>query len=153
MRSGRGRVVVAAACVIAAWAAPPRAIAQQVILIVNGDIITDYDIDQRLKFMSLSTHKQPARPEVIEDLIDEKLKLQVSRRYKVEVSERDVEASYADMGKRLRLSPEQLTQAFTQAGVDFDDAQVAHSRRHRLAVPRSRQVPIEPANQREDRAG
>lgn len=116
--SRHSRIIIAAALVIAACAAPCRAMAQQVVLIVNGDIITDYDIDQRMKFMTLSNHKQPSRQEVIEDLIDEKLKIQVSRRYKVEVAEKEIEQNYADMGKRLRLTPEQLTQAFAQSGVD-----------------------------------
>jgi peptidyl-prolyl cis-trans isomerase SurA len=119
MKSACSRAVIAAACLIAACAAAPcPAAAQQVVLIVNGDIITDYDIDQRMKFMALSNHKQPSRIEVIEDLIDEKLKVQVSRRYKVEISEKDVDQNYAEMGKRLHLTSEQLTQAFAQSGVD-----------------------------------
>jgi peptidyl-prolyl cis-trans isomerase SurA len=120
-RGGRGRGVLAAACMIAALAAlaaPSRAPAQQVVLIVNGDIITDYDIDQRMKFIALSTHKPPARQEVIEDLIDEKLKIQVARRYKFELADTEIEQSYTDMSRRMRLTTDQLTQSLAQAGVD-----------------------------------
>src|ERR1700733_8125600 len=102
-----------------AIAAPSsRALAQQVVLKVNGDVITDYDIDQRSKFIMLSTHKPPARQEVIEGLIDEKLKIQIGRRYKFELPEKEIDQSYADMGKRMRLTSEQLTQSLSQAGVD-----------------------------------
>jgi peptidyl-prolyl cis-trans isomerase SurA len=118
MRSGRGRIIIAAACVVAACVAPSRAFAQHVVLIVNGDVITDYDIEQRSKFITLSLHKAPPRQEVIEELIDERLKIQVGRRYKVEITESDVDRSYADMGRRMRMTSEQLTQTLAQAGVD-----------------------------------
>jgi peptidyl-prolyl cis-trans isomerase SurA len=117
-RSGRGGGLVAAACIIAALAAPSRAPAQQVVLVVNGDIITDYDIEQRMKFIALSTHKPAARQEVIEDLINEKLKVQVARRYKFELADSEIEQSYAEMGRRMRLTTDQLTQSLAQAGVD-----------------------------------
>jgi peptidyl-prolyl cis-trans isomerase SurA len=118
MRGGQGRIIIAAACVIAAMAAPSRALAQHVVLVVNGEVITDYDIEQRMKFNTLSTHKPAVRQEVIEDLIDEKLKVQIGRRYKIELPDKDIDESYADMGKRMRLSGEQLTQTLAQSGID-----------------------------------
>jgi peptidyl-prolyl cis-trans isomerase SurA len=117
-RNQATRIAIAAGCIIAALAAPQRAYAQQVVLIVNGDVITDYDIEQRSKFITLSTHKPAPRQDVIQDLIDEKLKVQVGKRYKIEISDNDVDASYADMSKRMRLSADQLTQTLAQGGVD-----------------------------------
>jgi len=117
--SSRGlRIAIAAGCVVAALAAPHIAFAQQVVLIVNGDVITDYDIEQRSKFITMSTHKPPPRQDVIQDLIDEKLKVQVGKRYKIEISDSDVDSSYADMSKRMRLTADQLTQMLAQGGVD-----------------------------------
>ncbi len=101
-------------------AVPAPARAQQVVLLVNGDIITDYDIEQRLKFVTLSTHKTPAKSEVIEDLIDERLKIQVGRKYKLDIPDKDINSSYADMSKRMHLSAEQLTQALAQGGVNAE---------------------------------
>ena len=49
--------------------------AQQVIVIVNGDPITALDIEQRTKLHQVSTHKIPARQEVLDELINEKLKV------------------------------------------------------------------------------
>jgi len=118
MRGGQGRIIIAAACVIAAMAAPSRALAQHVVLVVNGEVITDYDIEQRMKYNTLSSHKPAVRQEVIEDLIDEKLKVQIGRRYKIELPDKDIDESYADMGKRMRLSAEQLTQTLAQSGID-----------------------------------
>src|SRR5690349_5714763 len=112
-------VAAAFAFALAAAALAPRpALAQHVAVIVNGSPITTYDIEQRSKFTTLSTHKTPDRQAVIEELIDEKLKVQVGERYKLEVSDGDVNNAYANMAKRMRLTPEQLTGALAHAGVD-----------------------------------
>ncbi len=118
MTSTPRSIMIAAACVFAAMAAPSRAIAQHVVLIVNGEVITDYDIDQRTKFNTLSTHKTPPRQDVIEELIDEKLKVQIARRYKLDITDNDVDSSYADMAKRMHLTADQLTQTLAQNGID-----------------------------------
>ena len=117
-RSGRGCIIVATACVFAAIVAPSPALAQHVVLVVNGEVITDYDIEQRTKFNTLSNHKTPGRQDVIEELIDEKLKVQIGRRYKIEISDSEVDSSYADMAKRMHMTSDQLTQMLTQGGVD-----------------------------------
>ena len=118
MRSGRGLIIVVTACVLAAMGAPSRALAQHVVLVVNGEVITDYDIEQRTKFHTLSEHKTTARQDVIEELIDEKLKVQIGRRYKIELDDSDINSSYADMAKRMHLTSDQLTQTLAQGGVD-----------------------------------
>src|SRR5215468_8330692 len=118
MTGGPGSIVIATACIFAALAAPSQALAQHVVLIVNGEVITDYDIEQRSKFNTLSTHKTPARQDVIEELIDEKLKVQIARRYKIDITDSDVDSNYADMAKRMHLSADQLSQTLTQNGID-----------------------------------
>jgi peptidyl-prolyl cis-trans isomerase SurA len=112
------RTALVVACLIAAAAASSTARAQQVVLIVNGDVITAYDIEQRMKFVQLSTRKPGVRSEVIDDLIDDKLKVQFGRRYKIEIPDSDVDAQFADMGHRMHMTSEQLTQALAQGGVD-----------------------------------
>jgi len=108
----------ALALALAAAGLARPALAQHVAVIVNGAPITTYDIEQRSKFTTLSTHKTPNRQDVIEELIDEKLKVQVGQRYKLEISDSDVENAYANMARRMRLTPEQLTGALAHAGVD-----------------------------------
>lgn len=99
--------------------APGRpAAAQQIAVMVNGDPITTYDIEQRTKFMQLTAHKNPSRQEVIDDLINEKLKVQIGKRYKLDITDSDVDSSYADMAKRMRMTSDQLTKALAQGGVD-----------------------------------
>ncbi|RAI31834.1 SurA N-terminal domain-containing protein [Rhodoplanes serenus] len=97
-------------------AARPAA-AQNVVVMVNGDPITSFDIDQRAKFTQLVTRKSPGRDEVIEELINERLKIQAGKRYRLEVTDSEVDSSYADMARRMRLTPEQLTATLANGGV------------------------------------
>jgi peptidyl-prolyl cis-trans isomerase SurA len=119
MRGGMGRIVIlSTACIFAAIATPSRALAQHVVLVVNGEIITDYDIEQRTKFNTVAAHKTASRQEVIEELIDDKLKVQVARRYKIDITDADVESSFGDMARRMHVTADQLTQNLTQSGID-----------------------------------
>jgi peptidyl-prolyl cis-trans isomerase SurA len=111
------RLAVALAFASAVALSQP-AFAQQVVVIVNGSPITTYDVEQRTKFTAMATHKTPTRQEVIEELIDEKLKVQAGQRYKLEVTDSEVETAYASMGQRMHFTPQQLTQALAQGGVD-----------------------------------
>ena len=83
--------------------------AQQVVVVVNGEPITALDIDQRSKLIQLSTHKTPTRQEVIEELIDEKLKIQLLKRYGIEGIDKDVDTAFANMARRMRVDAEQIS--------------------------------------------
>ena len=67
----RGRCRAAAAAHLPAQA--------QVVAIVNGEPITALDIRQRTRLIQLSTQKTPSRQEVLDELIDDKLKVQLAQ--------------------------------------------------------------------------
>jgi peptidyl-prolyl cis-trans isomerase SurA len=114
------RTVLASATLVllAALAPATIAFAQQVVVIVNGEPITALDIEQRSKLNELSTHKKPARQEVLDELINEKLKVREARKWGLEVPNSEVDAAYASMASRMRRTPEQLTQELAKAGVN-----------------------------------
>jgi peptidyl-prolyl cis-trans isomerase SurA len=120
-KTGRGRPLFRAlggASILLASLFSGLAAAQQVTVVVNGEPITSYDIEQRSKFIQLTTHKVPTRQQVVDDLINDKLKVQVAKRYKLDITDNDVNNAFANMGKRMHWSPEQLTQSLAQSGVD-----------------------------------
>jgi peptidyl-prolyl cis-trans isomerase SurA len=92
-------------------------LAQSVAVMVNGEPITHYDIEQRSKLTALTTHKQPARQDVINELIDEKVKIREAKKFGVDPTSGDVDQSYAAMSQRMRLTPDQLTKTLENAGV------------------------------------
>ena len=115
------RLALAAALAAAAMLAPVgRAEAQLVAVIVNGDPITNYDIEQRSKLIQASTHKAPARKDVIDELIDEKLKVQLLKRFQIEGIEKDVDNAYANMARRMRASPKEFTEQLNKQGIQAE---------------------------------
>jgi peptidyl-prolyl cis-trans isomerase SurA len=94
------------------------ALAQTVVVFVNGDPITAIDIEQRTKFLVLTTQKQPSRQQVLDELIDEKLKVREGRRWGIEVSDKDVDNSFSGMARRTGQSPDQLAAGLAQKGVN-----------------------------------
>ena len=96
---------------------PARA---QVVVMVNGEPITNFDIEQRSKLLMLSTHKQPDRKDVINELIDEKVKLREGKKFSIDPSASDVDQSYTAMAGRMRISPDALTKSLESQGIRPD---------------------------------
>jgi peptidyl-prolyl cis-trans isomerase SurA len=108
----------AAGLLLTAWASPSQA--QSVAVMVNGDPITTYDIEQRSKLIFLTTHKSADRQQVVNELIEEKLKIKEAKRFGVDPTGSDVDQSYAAMSGRMRISPEQLTKSLEGQGIRAD---------------------------------
>ncbi|MBW7963996.1 SurA N-terminal domain-containing protein [Bradyrhizobium sp. BR 10261] len=95
--------------------APARA--QNIVVMVNGDPITDFDIEQRSKLDALTTQKTPSRQDVINTLIDDKLKLKEGKKYGVDPTAADVNQSFEAMAQRMRITPDQLAKSLEVKGV------------------------------------
>ncbi len=108
------------AALILMAASPSPAWAQQVVVMVNGDPITEFDVQQRSKLLMLSTHKQPDRKDVINELIDEKVKIREGKKFGIDPSANDVDQSYAAMSGRMHLSTDQLTKSLESQGIRVD---------------------------------
>jgi len=107
--------LAAAAMVLVSAASPVHA--QTVAVMVNGEPITQMDIDQRMKLNALSGAKDNSRQSVIEDLINEKVKIKEGKKFSVDPGTGEVDGSYATMASRMRLTPDQLTQQLASKGI------------------------------------
>ena len=108
----------AAALVLIGCGSPLHA--QTVAVMVNGEPITNYDIDQRSKLTFLTTHKPADRQQVINELIDEKVKIREGKKFGVDPGVADIDQSYAAMSSRMRITPDQLTKSLESQGVRPD---------------------------------
>jgi peptidyl-prolyl cis-trans isomerase SurA len=91
--------------------------AQTVAVMVNGEPITNYDIEQRTKLNFLTTHKQSTRQEVIDELINEKVKIKEAKKFGVDPGSSDIDEAYAGMSSRMRISADQLTKTLEVQGI------------------------------------
>ena len=94
--------------------------AQTVAVMVNGEPITNYDIEQRSKLNFLTTHKPAVRQDVINELIDEKVKIKEGKKFGIDPTASDVDQSFAAMGSRMRVTPEQLVKSLEAQGIRPD---------------------------------
>jgi peptidyl-prolyl cis-trans isomerase SurA len=111
--SAAAATFLAVAC---AFAMPAAAHAQTVAVMVSGEPITTLDIEQRTKFVQMSTQKVPTRQEVINGLIDEILEIKEAKKFGIDIPQSDVDDSYASVGKRMNMDPQKLNELLTKAG-------------------------------------
>lgn len=91
--------------------------------IVNGDVITDTDIDQRLALVvaanggKMSEEERPRlRLQVLRNLIDEKLQVQEAASNDIKVSDEEVQKSYDRVAQNFKKSPAGFEQFLRDAG-------------------------------------
>jgi peptidyl-prolyl cis-trans isomerase SurA len=121
---------------IVAMAVPILAVgaqAQQVLVIVNGEPITALDVEQRIKLQQISGQKAPSRQEIIDELINEKLKVREAKKWGLEVTDSEVDTALASMAGRMRLTTDQLVQQLAHSGVNV--ATLKHRIRADIAWP------------------
>jgi peptidyl-prolyl cis-trans isomerase SurA len=111
-------LVCAAALILLGCGSPSQA--QTVAVMVNGEPITNYDIDQRMKLTFLTTHKPAVRQDVINELIDEKVKIKEGKKFGVDPTSADIDQSYAAMSSRMRITTDQLTKSLESQGIRPD---------------------------------
>src|SRR5262245_10933535 len=114
----RTRAAVAALAVCLAPIAVPQAQAQNAVVVVNGDPITNFDIEQRMKLNMLSNGGKPvSRQEATEELINDPVKIKEGKKFSVDMSNGDIETQYATMGARMRLTADQLNKVLEGRGI------------------------------------
>jgi peptidyl-prolyl cis-trans isomerase SurA len=106
-----------AAAILAATLALPNAVSAQVVVIANGSPITELDIQQRTKLKATSGQKAPARQDVINELIDDRLKIARARVYDAVATDAEVDAAFENMATRQHLTPQQFTQMLEHSGI------------------------------------
>jgi peptidyl-prolyl cis-trans isomerase SurA len=113
----RSTFLVRAIAAMAVLAVGGAALAQSVLVFVNGEPITAIDVDQRSKFLTLTGQKKVVRQDVLNQLVDEKLKIREGKRWGIEPPDSDVENGYSTMAGRMRFNADQLTQTLAKSGI------------------------------------
>lgn len=105
----------AAAMAMAAMAASPAR--AQIVLYVTGQPITAYDIEQRGKLIGLGG-KPKSRQEVINELIDDKIKILAAKRFNFEISQAEIDQAYSGIARNAGTTPDQFSKMLESRGVN-----------------------------------
>lgn len=94
--------------------------AQTVVAMVNGEPITNTDIEQRMKLGALQGRRFADRKAALEDLINDKVKVKEGKKFGLNLTSAEIDSAFANMGQRMRMSPEQLAKSLEGNGIRAD---------------------------------
>ena len=102
--------------------APPPGV--RIVAVVDGDVITNDDVESRTRLFGMSTGLVLApevidrlRPQIVRQLVDERLRIHVAREQKIVVSDKDIGAAIREIEQRNGMQPGLLRQKLAAAGV------------------------------------
>jgi peptidyl-prolyl cis-trans isomerase SurA len=111
---------VAAAAIAACIPLPGgSAFAQEIVASINGDPITDIDIDERMKMLRV-LRKPATRDAAIESLFTDRLEINEAGKFGVAPKDSDISQQIVKVAQDLKLAPDALVEAFQHAGVTPD---------------------------------
>lgn len=102
------------------------AVVSRIAAVVNTDIITTYQLDQKLQEQLAKQDKQPSpaqlgalRQELLSRMIEETLVQQRVKALRLSVSDEEIETALLDVQQKNQLTREELEDAVTLQGMDF----------------------------------
>lgn len=91
--------------------------------IVNGDVITGTDVDQRLALVILANggrvsdeERDRLRVQVLRNLIDESLQIQEAKANEIKIAKAEIDQSFARVGANFKRTPEAFSKYLRENG-------------------------------------
>jgi peptidyl-prolyl cis-trans isomerase SurA len=113
--------------------AAPQPLQESVAAVVNDEIVSSYDLMQRMRLLMATSGMQPTQEnlpqieqEALRSLIDEHLQMQelrrVEKQQKITIisTDKEVDEQIADIAQGNKMSPDQLKQSLVQQGIGLD---------------------------------
>jgi peptidyl-prolyl cis-trans isomerase SurA len=100
----------------------PLAAQAATVVTVNGEPISDVDVDQRLRLFSLEGNRT-GRTGAQQQLIDEAIQMQEATRLGITVSNAQVDDAFLQISRNMNVSRDRLLQMLQQGGVTSDTLQ------------------------------
>jgi peptidyl-prolyl cis-trans isomerase SurA len=95
--------------------------------IVNGDVITQTDVDQRLAFLAIASGQaiptdqlDALRQQVLSNLIDETLEIQAAKAEKIEVKKSDIDRTVERVAKENKQTSDEMASYLQSHGSSID---------------------------------
>lgn len=119
-RLKRSALILGLAIALMLPAAFTKAYASRIVAIVNGAVITDFDVSQRQRLERLLSggKRRLGKSAALNALIEEKLKLLEARDRKRTTSDAEVDRAIANMARNAKMTSKRMLGIFRQAGVN-----------------------------------
>ncbi|GGW21969.1 chaperone SurA [Gemmobacter lanyuensis] len=87
-------------------------------IIINDRAVTEFEYQQRLRFLQLLRAPGDVEKAALEGLIDDRLRQQEAKRFDVKLNEDDLKKGMEEFAARANLSAEEFIKALGEAGVE-----------------------------------
>lgn len=102
------------------------AASETIAAIVNEDAITQSDVNDRIRLIMVSSRmpdsndiREKLKPQVLNALIEEQIKLQEARRLEQEVSQEEIQSGFAQIASQNSVSPEKFKDMIIRSGINI----------------------------------
>lgn len=85
---------------------------------VNDQVVTQYELDQRIAFMTLLRQPGDIEAEARRTLIEDRLRFSLAKQFSVVLPPEQVQAGMTEFAARAELTPEEFVAAIGQGGVE-----------------------------------
>lgn len=87
-------------------------------VIVNGSVVTEWELQQRVRFLTLLRAPGDIAKQAESGLIEDRLRLDAAKQADITTTDEEVEAGMTEFAQRANLSSEQFVTQLESAGVD-----------------------------------
>jgi peptidyl-prolyl cis-trans isomerase SurA len=115
----------AAAVPAAAQPKKPRGLTEGVVALVNDEIVSSYDLRQRMLLLIATSGVQPTeqnlpaiQQQALRSLVDEHLEMQELKKFDVKIPDADVDDEIGDIAKENKTTKDKLLASLAEAGVN-----------------------------------
>lgn len=88
------------------------------VVYVNNAAVTQYELDQRIRFLQVLRAPNADRDSALKALVDDRLKMQAARQIGIAVSDQGLEEGLSEFAGRANMDVAQFTQALASEGVE-----------------------------------
>jgi peptidyl-prolyl cis-trans isomerase SurA len=120
------RWLIAMASLSCLLAGDPAGAQQRIVAVVNDDVISAQDLNDRLQLVTLSSGipdsdeaRERLAPQVLRSLIEETLQLQEAERLDITVEDAEIQRALANIAERNRMTVEAMQRFFAQKGINL----------------------------------
>ena len=99
---------------------------QRIAAIVNDEVISAYDLDQRINLVVRTSNATVSdeevrrlRAQILQSLVDEKLQAQATKEFDIQPNEEEVKQSYSRIAQQNKLKADDLVDYFKEIDVDI----------------------------------
>ena len=90
--------------------------AQAIVLSVNGDPITNVDLEQRMKLLR-AIHRPASREAAVQSMIETRLKAREAAKYSITIGDNEIGEQVQADAKKLKMAPQAVLNGISAAGV------------------------------------